>query len=238
MSEKIDINFNFRSDTPPGKDPDTFSPTLRQYHKILWSKPLPNGKQFQLEDTYPKAYLYHQSDLGEFFLTSDAITNSYRNTKKISHIIEQVPDKDVENLYDYGNTIGAYVVFPGKKINNQMTINGARGCNAKIGDRFDLTLECIRLFYDKIENPLTPVFKRYGEFFDLFDGFRGYVNFFFLEDMVTMDYCKVKYHIPHKSFEASPLPANKDEYLEYKENTIDFIKARGKRMETYLLTQL
>jgi hypothetical protein len=28
---KIDISFDFRSDTPPGKDPDTHSPTLRRY---------------------------------------------------------------------------------------------------------------------------------------------------------------------------------------------------------------
>ena len=42
----IDINFNMFSDTPKGKDPDSYSPTLRSYHKILWSKPLPNGISF------------------------------------------------------------------------------------------------------------------------------------------------------------------------------------------------
>jgi hypothetical protein len=34
--EAIDITFDFRSDTPPGKDPDTWSPTLRSYHQLLW----------------------------------------------------------------------------------------------------------------------------------------------------------------------------------------------------------
>jgi len=40
---RIDITFDFRSDTPgyPKKDPDALSPTLRRYHKLLWSKPLP-----------------------------------------------------------------------------------------------------------------------------------------------------------------------------------------------------
>jgi integrase len=39
----IDTTFDFRSDTPPGLDPDTYSPTLRRYHRLLWSKPLPSG---------------------------------------------------------------------------------------------------------------------------------------------------------------------------------------------------
>mgnify|MGYP004157587983 CR=1 FL=1 len=45
---QIDINFNVFSDTPEGKDPDSHSPTLRKYHKTLWSKPLPNGRRFDL----------------------------------------------------------------------------------------------------------------------------------------------------------------------------------------------
>ena len=35
MLSNIDINFDFRSDTPPGKDPDSFSPTIRLYLKFL-----------------------------------------------------------------------------------------------------------------------------------------------------------------------------------------------------------
>lgn len=234
MINQIDINFNFYTDTPQNKDPDAHSPTLRRYHKILWSKPLPNGQLFRLEDTHPKTYLYHKSNLGEFFLSSDAITHSYRNTKILSHIIEQITVNDLNSLFDYGSTIGAYTVFPGNKIDNKMTINGARGCNTKIRDRFDITLECIRLFYNKIENPLTPVFQRYGNFFSLFMNFRGYVDFFFLQDLVTNDYCEVKFHIPHKSFEDSPLPRCKEEYLKYMENTINFIKSRAKRIEDSL----
>ena len=45
----IDINFNFYSDTPKGKDPDTYSETLRKYHQFLWSKSLPNGSIFNLD---------------------------------------------------------------------------------------------------------------------------------------------------------------------------------------------
>ena len=45
----IDIKFDFRSDTPEGKDADTYSSTLRNYHQILWSKCLPNGKKFDFD---------------------------------------------------------------------------------------------------------------------------------------------------------------------------------------------
>ena len=43
--EKIDINFDVYSDTPKGKDPDSYSLTLKKYHQIIWSKPLPNNKK-------------------------------------------------------------------------------------------------------------------------------------------------------------------------------------------------
>ena len=43
----FDIHFNFRTDSG-GKDPDAGSPTLRRYHRILWSKTLPNGEKMQL----------------------------------------------------------------------------------------------------------------------------------------------------------------------------------------------
>lgn len=41
----IDIGFDMRSDTPPGKDPDAYSPTLRRYHQLLWSKPFPTARR-------------------------------------------------------------------------------------------------------------------------------------------------------------------------------------------------
>ena len=49
----IDIAFDFRTDAPEGKDPDAYSPTLRRYHQLLWSKPLPSGASFDLSDTTP-----------------------------------------------------------------------------------------------------------------------------------------------------------------------------------------
>ena len=48
-----------------------------------------------------------------------------------------------------------------------MTINGARGVNHKIQDRFDLTLECIRRFYLNEFSPLKDTLNRYKTFFKL-----------------------------------------------------------------------
>ncbi|MCP4489343.1 MAG: hypothetical protein GY820_18840 [Gammaproteobacteria bacterium] len=230
MNILIDTKYDFQSEVSKNSDPDRYSPTLRKYHKILWSKRLPNGEDFKLKDTYPKGYLYHQSNLGEFKLSSDAITHSYKNTKRMSHIIEKIPTEKIEKIYNQGCTIGSYIIFPKNKIKNQHSINQARGCNHKIADRFDLTLECIRLFYDDTESPLTPVFQRHSDFFNLFVNFKGYVDFFLLRDLVAKDYSSIKYHLAHQDFEVKPLPQDVDEYLEYWQNTLNFIKARNKRM--------
>jgi len=236
MHEEIDVEFRFNTDTPKGQDPDSHSPSLRRYHKNLWSKTLPNGRLFELVDTHPKIYLYHKSDMGEFFLNSDAITHSYRTTKRISQIIEQTPIEVINGLFDHGGTIGAYTIFPGNKIDNKMTINGARGCNPKILDRFDITLECIRRHYSDIESPLSTVFKRYSDFFALFLTFRGYVDFFFFQDLVTENYSTVNFYLPYACFKDSPLPQSKDEYLNYQENVINFIRSRAKRIKDSQLT--
>ena len=230
MSNNFNINFDFYSDTPPDKDPDAHSPMLRKYHLLLWSKTLPNGDFFELVDTKSNAYLYYLSEQGEFYLGSDAITHSYRDTKRMAHVTSQIPSDKVNSLFSIGSTIGAYIIFPSNRKNNQMTINQARGVNPRIWDRFDLTLECIRLFYENKESPLYSVLQRYLDFFNMFCNFRGYVDFFLLQDLVSSDYSSIKYHLQHNDFKEPPLPQSINEYLEYREKTISFVKARGKRM--------
>ena len=67
MATKIDTNFDFTQDTEGYwknwwseqrgdeligtkhvSDPDSQSKTLNEYHKFLWSKKLPNGKNWDL----------------------------------------------------------------------------------------------------------------------------------------------------------------------------------------------
>jgi hypothetical protein len=122
--EQIDIAFDFRTDTPPGKDPDRCSPTLRRYHRLLWSKPLPSDAVFELDDTTRGEYLHHKSDLGEFFLTSDAVIPTFRKERVVQDVIK-VPKEELEEFNRIGYTIGGMMVFPGNRIGRKMTINGA-----------------------------------------------------------------------------------------------------------------
>jgi hypothetical protein len=64
----FDTTFDFRNEARAGEDPHSTSPTLRAYHKLLWSKPLPSGDPFDLDDTTPP-FLHHLSSRGEFYLT-------------------------------------------------------------------------------------------------------------------------------------------------------------------------
>ena len=56
----IDTTSDFRTDTPSGRGPDSHSPTLRRYHQLLWSEPLPSGVLFELDATVPGYYLLHR----------------------------------------------------------------------------------------------------------------------------------------------------------------------------------
>jgi len=227
----IDTSFNFYSDAKGG-DPDSTSPTLKKYHKILWNKDLPGGKKFNLSDKKAGSYLYHESELGKFYLGSDAITHSYKNHKRKHWLTKQIPD-EVNEMFNTGSTIGAYIIFPNNKINNKHTINQARGVNSLIDDRFDLTLECIRLFYLEQENPLYDTLLRYKNFFDLFGNFIEYINFFLLQDLIGEDK-KIKFYLPFNNFKSRPEFLSINDYLSYKKGVMSFIKSRNKRIENYI----
>lgn len=227
---KIDITFNVYSDAKGG-DPDSTSPTLRYYHKLLWNKKLPNGENFELSDNKSGKYLYHNSELGEYLLGSDAITHSYRNHKRKTWLTQQIQD-EVQELFDTGSTIGAYTLFPNNRVDKQHTINQARGVNSLIDDRFDLTLECIRLYYAGQKSPLYDTFQRYKNFFDLFYNFKGYIDFFLLNDLVDQN-GNIKFYLPFDYFKTKPTFADVQEYLTYKKGVMDFIKARNRRIDNY-----
>jgi hypothetical protein len=77
----IDVDYDFSTDAKGG-DPDSISPTLRRYHKLLWSKPLPDGTMFGLRDDMDGSYLYHASVLGEFFLVKVGNSSIFRKEAK------------------------------------------------------------------------------------------------------------------------------------------------------------
>lgn len=228
MKKLIDIGFDFQAEAG-GRDSDRYSHTLQEYHRILWSKSLPNGNAFTLIKI-SQNHLYHKSELGEFFLSSDRAIPSFKKLERLGHITSQIPKDDLEKFKQLTDTIGGIVIWPSNRIDNKMTINGVRGFNRRIGDRLDLTIESVRRYYRNECSPLYETFKRYSDFFLLFDNFKGYIDFFLLQDIVSDDYSTVKIATPFDDFNTSPFPSCLEEYLIYKHNKTKFIEARNTRI--------
>jgi len=218
------------NDTPSGKDPDKYSPTLRRYQRLLWSKMLPNGTQFELIDE-PGGYLYHHSKLGKFHLSSDAISNTYQHVGKMASITAQFPSQLRAEFFNLGSTMGGYIVFPRKMVDKKQNINQARGCRPKIRDRIDLTLECIRRHYENQDSPLTEVLARYGDFFEVFQDFEGYVDFFLLNDLV--DNGTVNFMLPFDDFHRDGHPSDVTEYQALMNGMMYFLRARNQRIRAF-----
>jgi hypothetical protein len=168
-----------------------------------------------LEDGKNKDYLVFKDIDFQHYLTSDSIAS----------------------FKTLNSTIGGFLLFPGNRINGAATINGERGFNYFIADRFDLTLECIRLHYLNIDNPLSRVFSRYKEFFQLFTSFPGYVDYFLLKDLVDENYSSVIFFNTFGNpLTESPIPTTVESYMEYRDNSMRFTKLRNQRIENWAKT--
>jgi len=229
----IDITFDFRTDTPKGKDPDIYSKTLKLYHQTLWSRELPNGEFMMLEQSRdPYCYLTWK----DFDFGSDSIIVELRY-RKYKSVLNQVADivDDIEAYYETlirrSYTIGGMIIFP--KHPNSM--NQRRGTCEKISDRWDLTLECIKRYYSGEDSPLSRVIEGDKAFYDLFVDFKGYVDYFFLQDCVTDDYSEVNIWCGDTSFQNSGLPETVDNYFEFIRNEHDFLDKRNARIKEYCL---
>jgi hypothetical protein len=119
-----------------------------------------------------------------------------------------------------------------RQIDGNHTINQARGINKFIDDRFDLTLECIRLFYLGEKSPLYETLLRYKNVFDLFNYFVGYTGFFFFQDLIDNEQ-KIKFYLPFDNFKTLPVFSSIDDYLVYKKAVMGFIRSRSKRISDY-----
>ena len=238
----IDINFDFTSDTPgywdrfweasdigvSKADPDSASKILQKYHQSLWSRELPNGEVMNLEIGDGADYLTWKG----FRFGSDSIIASFRY-EKCRELLEQVVGKVsnyrefVESFLHQTYTIGGMIIFP----KHTGSINQARGCNKCICDRFDLTLECIRRFYLGEKSPLWEVLDKDRKFFELFVDFKGYVDFFLLQDLVLDDYSGVKFWNEWGGFEDEPIPKGAEEYLSFIEKEVEFVEKRNRRIK-------
>jgi len=168
-------------------------------------------------------------------LSSDTIASTHRRYRHrgIDVFWEALTPEERER-YDRGfYTIGGFIVFPRRR----GSLNQRRGTAHEIDDRFDLTLECIRRYYEGLitsdSNPLGDTLLADKDFFDLFGqgaaGFTAYVNFFHLAGLV--DDGRVRWFDEHDAgdrvFTTSPLPKTLDEYVRYLDNVLAFVETRN-----------
>ena len=264
---KIDTSKDMGADAPLNAKGERYGEgyckTLHDYHEILWSKELPSGTVFTLKsvqsDTDPPYFqLHHSSELGKFIFTSDWTCNTYLDRwnwmPEIRKIITELRRAEKEQFNTISTKIGNYIVFPKGtkdpdpvpkpydryKSKTTWGINSARGLDEKICDRFDLTLECIRLWYSDIkdaeQNPLAVALDYSKEFLKLFESFPTYVKYFLLDDLVDSEYSNVEFWLPFYGFnnsEHKPLPQNLEEYRKYISAVTGFINARNSRIEKW-----
>lgn len=234
-----------------GHDPDSHSPTLRRYHQRLWSgRRLPGLTDDQSLKLEPHDYglidvVLNRPffEIGEpLFLKSDAAIPTWWRWKETERLRTQNSELKtmIDDAYWPLYAMGGMMMFPGRSIRRQWTINQAKGClKAKIADRLDLTIECIRLHYDgehaQERNPLGPTLLRYGDFFSLFGTFKGYIDFWLLQDLVTLDRTRVLFFmegdIEHYDFTTRyAIPQSASDYATYLCNALDFVEKRNERM--------
>ena len=231
----LDITYDYRKIKQDGSwdEPDMVSEELKQAHKILWSKELPTGDLFHLSEGAAEdwdignPYLVLKTYLGKIKLTSDSMINSYLKgkTKRLGKTLDLLTKEEKTSFLKLGYSIGNFILFPGNKINGKNTINVER--YRKYYDRFDFTLDAIRKFYIGESSDLYECLDRYKSFFDLFVDFKGYCEFFFLQDFVSADFNSVEYFVDPK---LPYIPIDLDQYRLYMRNCMDKIASRNKRI--------
>lgn len=224
---EIPFDPTFDTESDGGSDPDKYSARLHAAHLQLWSRALPSGQPFDLTDARPSGYLLHNSALGTFDLRSDSIIHTYRRPG-LRPILNALNSGELDRFVRVAYMIGGYTVLP---VGHGRSLNQVRGFDQKstIDDRFDLTLECIRLHYEGSDSPLADTLDRYQEFFRLFGDFRGYVNFFLFQDLVDENLSSVQFFLDG-GFDRPPLPQDVDDYRTYSQRAVDFVLARNARM--------
>ena len=208
-------------------DPDLVSRFLINDSIRLWNSiPLPNNKHLQLSEHYPRgAIISHNQNI---LLSNDSITASFRGRRQCPEVIQQAAESlGIEKWHQYVErhlretyTIGGSIIFP----RHRNSINQMRGFNRNIQDRWDLTLQCIKDFYDGKDSPIGWCIEQDKGFFGLFGSFEGYVDFFLLNDCVESDYEVIDW-MPD-----TVLPRDADEYFMYMGKQDGFVRKRNERI--------
>lgn len=243
----IDTAFDFTSDSldfwdgfwernggrgAGASDPDTSSPMLQKYHQFLWSKKLPCGKTMKI---VAKGKGRNRGLLWDgFVFMSDSIAVSHRYSKMdatIAELKKVIPDYRayMEHFIHKAYTIGGMMIWPCRR----GSINQTKGCNRKIADRMDRTLECIRRYYAGKDSPMRKCLERNHDFFELFVDFKGFVDFFFLQDLVSPNYESVKMLIGSDDLNTQALAQDVNEYRQLLERQLAFVEKRNERIDAW-----
>jgi hypothetical protein len=245
---EIDVDFCFYDDPDVGGDPpdyvnsrdaDRYSTRLRESHRDLWSKKLPDGNLLTLrpnDDGWLDVSSPHSLASIGFRLSSDTIATPHeRYQGRGMHLLwGALPAADRSNYKRRFYTIGGFIVFP-RRLGS---INVSRGSwTGSVQDRFDLTLECIRRYYvdetDASVNPLGAVLLADSKFFELFghgaEGFAAYTKFFHLDGLVRDGQVRMFDDFDGGPWEFSnpPLPASTEAYRRYLDNVLSFVDERN-----------
>lgn len=227
-------------------DPDAHSKTLYEFHQKLWSRKTPSGKQLEFEVMRMRygSYCLKDKTTGNSF-SSDTLVNAFLNysknnpqIKKViteykSSIGEEPYRREQEAYIRKAYTIGNMIIFP--KLASQKSINCQRGNrHRQLYDRIDLTIKCIQDYYNnnKVEdNKLRDVFTKEENksFLDLFKDFDGFINFFFLQDMIDENGNV-------KIFLESDYPMTGSDYERWRKCTLEFIANRNNRIKEWCLS--
>lgn len=231
----IDIDYDYRNDS--NFDPDTDSKKLKETQISIYKKALPCDKNicFNLELTEDNYLLYNDMRLG-----SDTITQIYSEWHRnyyISNLLSKVKERmgsiNFEEIFAKATqTIGGHIIFPSKR---EISINTHRKNPKELRDRFDLTLECIRRFYEEKNsfNPLDSILSKNSDFFALFKNFKSYIDFFYLNPLIDENY-KIKCFISRNTedlkngrFPEDGFPADEQEWFELYINQLIFVAKRN-----------
>ena len=245
----VDTSYDFRCEIPLKADPDSDSVTLRRYHQLLWSRQTPSGAELRLADRHDGPFLYpgylSKATGTEVVWSSDAIVNSWVHWARpsMANVIREVPRDFVDEYYACTCTIGSYMMWPRNRIDGKPTVNQARGTKTyEIADRIDLTLECVRLYYAGQPSPLNDddddTLDRYADFFALFVDFKGFVDFWLLQDLVSNDYLRVDFLLPFQSFSQPAVAADVDAWMQFTRASMDFCAARNARIHKWSVQSL
>jgi hypothetical protein len=277
-----DVKYNKETELYSG-DPDCESKKLYEYHQLLWNKGClkglrQDGCELKLSVENNRT---NNNNIKELRLGADNFVALYMKTKINEKTGELEPAK-YKTMREKNNkeifkkqleirpagskerikyTIGGSIIFPrlGGGLNQSRGYYNKNDGTAKVGDRIDITLACIKEWFENPNNKNNPLWNTLAKdenkiFFSLFrdkegkeDGFKNYIDFFLFQDFVNQKTYEVKnlFASPEEFKNGSKviddgilvrknnLPESATEYENLYNNLINAIKDRTERIKEH-----